>query len=170
MSVLQPVPTSRMITIRAAAPADASLISELIAELALFEKESDQVRTTAADIFRDGFARDPQFRTFIAEWNTQPAGYALFFSYYSSWRGAGLYLEDLFVRPSYRGRGIGTALLARVARTAEMEKRTFLRWSVLDWNQPAQELYRSVGAGFLDRWRTVVLTGESFSRLAAKDM
>jgi len=159
-----------MLTIRTAVAEDAALVRELVSELADFEKESDQVRTTLADISRDGFAESPQFRALIAEWHGQPAGFALFFSYYSSWRGAGLYLEDLFVRPAYRGRGIGTALLARIAHTAEQERRTFVRWAVLNWNQPAVELYTSLGAGFLDQWRTVVLTGEGLRRLAAKNM
>jgi len=98
-----------MLTIRTAAIADAALIRQLIWELADFEKTPDQVQTTEADIARDGFGVDPQFRALIAEWSGHPAGFALFFSYYSTWRGAGFYLEDLFVRPDFRGRGIGRA-------------------------------------------------------------
>src|ERR1700727_1916540 len=98
-----------MPTIRNAVAGDAALISELICELAEFEKASDKVRTTTTDIARDGFGTNPQFRALIAECEGQPAGLALFFSYYSTWRGAGFYLEDLFVRTDYRGHGIGTA-------------------------------------------------------------
>src|SRR5271166_2036978 len=98
-----------MLTIRAATIADAALIRQLIWELAEFEREPDQVRTTEADIARAGFGSHPEFRALIAEWQGQPAAFALFFNYYSTWRGAGIYLEDLFVRPAFRGRGIGTA-------------------------------------------------------------
>ncbi|MGD0791526.1 MAG: GNAT family N-acetyltransferase [Terriglobales bacterium] len=157
-----------MLTIRAATIADAALLRRLIWELADFEKAPDQVRTTEADIARDGFGVNPQFSALIAEWHGQPAGYALFFSYYSTWRGSGLYLEDLFVRPDFRGRGIGTALLARVARAAEQEKRVFVKWEVLNWNQPAIEMYKALGADFLDEWRSVLLTGDGLRKLAEK--
>jgi GNAT superfamily N-acetyltransferase len=157
-----------MLTIRTATIADAALIRQLIWELADFEKEPDQVLTTESDIARDGFGANPQFRALIAEWHGQPAGYAVFFGYYSTWRGAGLYLEDLFIRPDFRGRGIGTALLARVARTAEEENRLFLKWEVLDWNQPAIGMYKAMGADFLDKWRSVFLEGESLRKLAEK--
>ena len=158
-----------MLTIRAATIADAALLRRLIWELADFEKAPEQVRTTEDDIARDGFGANPQFRAFIAEWRGQPAGYALFFGYYSTWRGAGFYLEDLFVRPEFRGRGIGTALFARVARAAERENRSFIRWAVLDWNQPAIEMYKALGADFLDEWRTALLAGDGLRKLAEKD-
>jgi len=157
-----------MLTIRAATIADAALLRRLIWELADYEKEPDQVRTTEADIARDGFGANPQFRAVIAEWLGQPAGFALFFSYYSTWRGAGLFLEDLFVRPDFRGRGIGKALLARVAHAAEQEKSAFIRWEVLNWNQPAIEMYKALGADFLDDWRAVFLEGDGLRKLAEK--
>jgi GNAT superfamily N-acetyltransferase len=158
-----------MLTIRAATIADAALIRQLIWELAEFEKEPDKVRTTEADIARDGFGANPEFRALIAEWHGQPAGFALFFSYYSTWRGAGFYLEDLFVRNEFRGRGIGTTLFARVARLAESENRRFIKWAVLDWNEPAIRMYKSLGSDFLDGWRDVLLTGDNLRRLAEKD-
>lgn len=161
--------SSVMLTIRAATIADSALIRQLIWELADFEKEPDEVRTTEADIARDGFGANPQFRTLIAEWDGQPAGLALFFSYYSTWRGAGLYLEDLYIRPEFRGRGIGRALFARVARAAQQENRSFIKWAVLDWNQPAIEMYTALGGDFLDSWREVMLSGDSLRRLAEKD-
>jgi GNAT superfamily N-acetyltransferase len=157
-----------MLTIRAATIADAALLRRMIWELADFEKEPDQVWTTEADIARDGFGANPQFQALIAEWHGQPAGYALFSSYYSTWRGPGLYLEDLFVRPDFRGRGIGGALLARVARTAEQENRSFLKWEVLHWNQSAIEMYKALGADFLDEWRSVFLTGDGLRKLAER--
>jgi GNAT superfamily N-acetyltransferase len=157
-----------MLTIRAATIADAALLRRLIWELADYEKEPDQVRTTEADIARDGFGANPQFRTFIADWHEQAAGFALFFSHYSTWRGAGLYLEDLFVRPAFRGRGIGKALFASVARAAELENRVFIRWEVLNWNQLAIALYKALGADFLDDWRTVLLAGDDLRKLAER--
>jgi GNAT superfamily N-acetyltransferase len=157
-----------MLTIRAATIADAALIRRMIWELADFEREPDEVLTTEADIARDGFGASPQFQALIAEWEGQPAGYALFFGYYSTWRGAGLYLEDLFVRPDFRGRGIGGALLARVARTAKQEDRRFLKWEVLNWNQPAIDMYKAMGGDFMDEWRSVFLTGDSLRMLAEK--
>ena len=157
-----------MLTIRAATIADAALLRILIWELADYEKAPDKVRTTEADIARDGFGAKPQFRALIADWQGQPAGYALFFSFYSTWRGAGLFLEDLFVRPAFRGRGIGKALLASVARSAEQENRVFIRWEVLNWNQPAIALYKALGADFLDDWRTVLLAGDGLRKLAEK--
>jgi GNAT superfamily N-acetyltransferase len=158
-----------MLTIRDATLADAALIRRLIWELAEFEKEPDAVRTTEADIARDGFGENPQFRALIAEWEGQSAGFALFLSYYSTWRGAGLYLEDLFIRPQFRGRGIGTALFARVARTAEQENRRFIKWAVLDWNQGAIEMYTALGSEFLDGWRDVLLSGDNLRKLAEKN-
>jgi GNAT superfamily N-acetyltransferase len=158
-----------MLTIRTATIADAALIRQLIWELADFEKTPDQVQTTEADIARDGFGVDPQFRALIAEWSGHPAGFALFFSYYSTWRGAGFYLEDLFVRPDFRGRGIGKALFARVARIAQREDRSFIKLSVLNWNQNAIEMYKALGGEFLDEWRDVLLTGNDLHKLAEKD-
>jgi GNAT superfamily N-acetyltransferase len=157
-----------MPTIRNATLADAALLSRLIWELADFEKAPEQVRTTAADIARDGFGASPQFRALIAEWKDEPAGFALFCNYYSTWLGAGMYLEDLFVRPDFRGRGLGTALLASVANIAERENRIFIKWSVLHWNQPAINMYKALGGDFLDDWREVLLTGDSLSKLARK--
>lgn len=158
-----------MLTIRDATFADAALIRRFIWELADFEKAPDQVRTTESDIARDGFGANPLFRALIAEWHGQPAGYALFFHYYSTWRGAGLYLEDLFVRPDFRARGIGTALLARVARIAERDHLVFMKWEVLDWNQAAIEMYKALGADFMDEWRSVFLAGDGLRKLAERD-
>jgi GNAT superfamily N-acetyltransferase len=158
-----------MLTIRPATIADAALLRQLIWELADFEKAANQVCTTEADIARDGFGADPQFRALIAEWNGNPAGYALFFSFYSTWRGAGFYLEDFFVRADFRGRGIGKALLAHVARIAGQERRAFIRWEVLNWNQPAIAMYKALGADFLDDFRLVILAGDSLKKLAGEN-
>lgn len=157
-----------MLIIRPATIQDVPVIRGLILELARYERQVEQVRTTEADLVRAGFSPRPEFRALIAEWDGVAAGFAVFFSHYSTWRGAGLYVEDLFVRTELRGRGIGKALLAQVAGVAEREKRVFIRWAVLDWNQPAIGLYGKLGADFLDEWRTVLLTGESLKRLAGK--
>lgn len=157
-----------MLIVRMATVGDVPLIRQLIAELADYEGQSEQLTTTEADISRDGFGRRPEFRALIAEWQGVPAGFAIFCSHYSTWRGAGLYLDDLFVRSEFRRRGIGTALLARVAGVAEQEKRFFIRWAVLGWNQPAIELYAKLGADFMDEWQTVLVAGGGLKKLAER--
>jgi GNAT superfamily N-acetyltransferase len=157
-----------MLTIRPATVTDAALLRSFIWELADFEKEPDEVRVTAEDLARDGFGARPKFRALIAEWEGQSAGYALFFDYYSTWRGAGIYLEDVFVRPPFRGRGIGTALLARVAQIASQENCVLMKWEVLHWNQPAIDLYKAMGGQFMEEWRSVLLMGDDLKKLADK--
>ncbi|HLB89047.1 MAG TPA: GNAT family N-acetyltransferase [Terriglobales bacterium] len=156
-----------MLSIRPATVNDVTLLKTLIRELAELEREPDAVVITEADLLRDGFGPQPKFRALIAEWNGQPAGYAFFFGFYSTWEGRpGLFLEDLFVRPQFRGRGIGKSLLASVSRIAQQENCYGIRWEVLDWNEPAIEFYHSLGAKFLDEWRSVLLGGEAMQRLA----
>jgi GNAT superfamily N-acetyltransferase len=123
---------------------------------------------TEADLLRDGFSDSPKFRALMAEWDGKPAGYAFFFDYYSTFEGrAGLFLEDIYVRDQYRGKGIGKALLSRVASVAQEEKCFGVRWQVLDWNAPAIDFYKKLGARFLDEWKTVSLDGEALTRVAA---
>jgi GNAT superfamily N-acetyltransferase len=156
-----------MLSIRPATVNDAPLLRALIRELAEYERELDQVEITDADLVRDGFGPHPKFRALVAEWNGQPAGYALFFGFYSTWVGRpGLFLEDLFVRQEFRGKSIGKSLLAAVAAIAQKENCYGIRWEVLDWNQPAIDFYKSLGATFLDQWKSVLLTGESLKRIA----
>lgn len=157
-----------MFSIRAATVQDVGLLRSMIRELAEFEHELEWVTIREEDLARDGFGEDPRFRALVAEWDGQPAGYALFFGYFSTWTGRGLFLEDLFVREAYRGRGIGKALLARVARIAVHEQCYGIHWEVLRWNEKAIELYKALGAEFRDQWRPVLLTGESLRRLAEK--
>lgn len=155
-----------MLLIRPAAISDAALLRTMIRELAEFEHELDLVTITAEALARDGFGENPKFRAWIAEWEGQAAGYAVVFGYYSTWAGRGLFLEDLFVRERFRGRGIGKALLAAVARIAVQEQCYGIHWEVLDWNEKAIELYTALGAAFRDQWRPVLLTGEALQRLA----
>ena len=157
-----------MLRIRPATVNDVALLRSMIRELAEFERELEWVTIREEDLARDGFGEHPRFRALIGEWDGQPAGYALFFNYFSTWVGRGLFLEDLFVRENFRKKGIGKALLAEVARVAVDERCYGIHWEVLDWNQKAIELYKALGAEFRDQWRPVLLTGDALSRLAAK--
>jgi len=157
-----------MLRIRNATIDDAGLLRTMIGELAEFERELENVTIREEDLARDGFGENPRFRALIAEWDGQPAAYALFFETYSTWVGRGLFLEDLFVRESLRGHGIGKALLAEVARVAVDQGCYGIQWEVLDWNENAIEMYKSLGAEFRDQWRPVLLTGDALGRLAEK--
>jgi GNAT superfamily N-acetyltransferase len=156
-----------MLAIRPAAEKDMPLLSEMIHEFARFEKLSAAV--TEADLARDGFGTDPKFRVLLAEWEGKPAGYAFFFGYYSTFEGRpAIFLEDLYVRREFRSKGIGKALMARVAAIAKQENCFGMRWEVLDWNTPAIDFYRNMGATFLDAWKNVMLKGEAFEALAGE--
>lgn len=154
-----------MLTIRTAKRSDVPVLRQMIWELAEYANKSEQVRTTESDIARDGFGAQPEFRALLAEWCGEAAGFAIFLNHYSTWTGAGLYLEDLFVRRELRRKGIGKALVSAVACVAVEEKRIFLRWVVLDWNEPAISFYEKLGADLVDEWRTAVLAGESLKKL-----
>jgi len=158
-----------MLNIRPATADDAALLKKMIGELAEFERLSHEVIITENDLLRDGFGTHPKFRAIIAHWNGEPAGYAFIYTSYSTFKGrTGIFLEDLFVRQQFRGKGIGKALLAEVARIAREEKCYGVRWEVLDWNQPAIDFYQSLGAEFRDPWRSVALGGEPLNKLAEK--
>lgn len=154
-----------MLSIRPADAKDVSTLNILIHEFAAFEHLP--VAATEAALLRDGFGEQPRFRVLMAEWKSQPAGYAFFFDYYSTFEGRpGLFLEDIYVRDQYRGKGIGKALLARVASIAKEHNCFGVRWEVLDWNTPAIEFYKNLGATFLNEWKTVNLDGDALDRLA----
>jgi GNAT superfamily N-acetyltransferase len=156
-----------MLSIRPATIKDASLLASMILELAEYEKLAHEVGVTAESIARDGFDPKPKFRAIIAEVDGKPAGYAVFFGFYSTFQGrAGLFLEDLYVRPSLRKQGIGQALLNYVARIAWEEDYFCMRWEVLDWNKPAIDFYRRLGAVFLDEWKAVMLIGDPLQAAA----
>ena len=154
-------------TIRTATPADIPQILAFIRALAAYEREPDAVTATEGDLKRDGFGPNPFYSCLIAERDGQPAGFAFYFFNYSTWMGRpGLYLEDIFVQPEFRGLGIGKALLVKVAAIAVEKGCPRLQWEVLDWNTPAIEFYRAMGAEFLDEWRNVRMTGDALKRLA----
>jgi GNAT superfamily N-acetyltransferase len=156
---------STMLSIRPAQATDVPLLKKMIHEFAAFERLP--VATTEADLTRDGFGDQPKFRVLIAESDTQPAGYAFFFEYYSTFHGRhGLFLEDIYVRSQFRGKGIGRALFACVAAIAQQENCFGLRWQVLDWNTSAIDFYQKLGATFLDEWKTLNLEGDPLDRLA----
>ena len=154
-------------TIRTATPADVPQILSFIRALAAYEREPDAVTATEADLMRDGFGLNPFYSCLIAEHDGQPAGFAFYFFNYSTWMGRpGLYLEDIYVQPEFRGLGIGKALLQQIAAIAVEKNCPRLQWEVLDWNTPAIDFYRAMGAEFLDEWRNVRVTGPALARLA----
>lgn len=154
-------------TIRPATPADIPQILAFIRALAAYEREPDAVTATESGLLRDGFGPHPFYSCLMAEQDGRPAGFALYFFNYSTWMGRpGLYLEDLFVSPEFRGLGIGKALLKKVAAVAVEQGCRRLQWEVLDWNTPAIDFYRAMGAEFLDEWRNVRVSGEALTRLA----
>lgn len=152
------------LSIRAAVAGDVPLLKRMIDEFAGFEE--DEAHITEDALLRDGFGVQPKFRALIAEWEKQPAGYALFFEYYSTFRGgSGLFLEDIYIRDQFRGKGIGKAFFARLAAMALRENRVGIMFNVLDWNEAAISFYRSIGATFLDSWKTICLEGRALEAI-----
>jgi len=156
-----------MLTLRDAVPADAPLILQYIRELAEYERAPEQAVATEADILAHGFGDHPLIHVVMAEWQGQPAGFALWFFNFSTWEGRpGLYLEDLFIRPEFRGHGIGKALLKRLARIALDRGCARYVWQVLDWNTPSLDFYEAQGAQVLREWLTCRVEGEALEKLA----
>lgn len=161
--------TTEGLSVRPATIHDAATLNILIHELAEFEHLLHETSVTEEDIIRDAFGENPKFRAIIAEYEGEPAGYAITFDFYSTFQGrTGLFLEDIYVRPQYRNKGIGKAILACVAGIAWREKYFCMRWEVLDWNKTAIDFYKSLGAVFLDEWKAVCLIGEPLQALAEK--
>lgn len=138
--------------IRPARAADVPAMFALVKELALFEKAPEQVTNSEADMLRDGFGEQPVFRSLVAECEGQVVGLAIFFVKYSTWKGKGLYLDDLIVTETYRGRGIGLALLKAYLEEARRSGARQVHWQVLDWNQLAIDLYKKMGASLEAEW------------------
>lgn len=158
-----------MLKLRQATAKDIPQILSFIRELAEYERAPNPVSCTEKDLRRDGFGPSPKFRVIIAEWNGDPAGMAFFFHNYSTWQGQpGIFIEDLFVRPQFRGKGIGGALMTKLAQTAIAEKCHGIRWEVLDWNKPALDVYRHLGAKFREGWKIMQITGQELRELAKR--
>ncbi len=154
--------------IRPATPADVATILRFIRDLAAFEREPDAVDATEETLHAALFGAHPAAEAVIAE-DGETLGFALFFHNFSTWTGRrGLYLEDLYVTPAARGRGIGTALLRHLAGLALDRGCARFEWAVLDWNAPAIALYRAMGAVALDDWTVQRVTGDALSRLAGR--
>ena len=155
--------------IRDAVPQDVPLILAMIRELAEYEREPDAVEATEELLASALFAPQPALFCLIAETDTgEPAGFALWFLNFSTWLGRhGIYLEDLYVRPPFRGQGYGKALLAELAAICTERGYGRLDWWVLDWNEPAIAFYRSIGAVPMDEWTVHRVTGDPLRDLAA---
>jgi GNAT superfamily N-acetyltransferase len=158
------------ITIRPAAEHETPLVLDFIRRLAQYERLEHEMEATEEDLRQTLFGSHPYAEVVFACEAGTPLGFALFFHNYSTFKGRpGLYLEDLFVLPAARRRGIGRLLLAWLARTAVRRGCARLEWAVLDWNEPSIQFYRSLGAVPMDEWTTFRLTGEALSALAAGD-
>ncbi len=163
------VTTARDFTIRAATPNDVDDLTRLVRELAAYEKEPDAA-TATPDHFREAlFPADgnPAAYGHVAERDGRVVGMAIWFVSFSTWTGRhGIWLEDLFVEPEQRGLGIGKAFLVRLAQVCLERGWTRFEWTVLDWNAPSIEFYRSQGAVALDEWTTYRVHGDALERLA----
>ncbi|MET4256075.1 GNAT superfamily N-acetyltransferase [Bradyrhizobium sp. S3.12.5] len=155
------------LNIRRARPGEAGLVLSFVCELAEYEKLSHEVEATEADIADALFGADPRLFCAIAEWNGEPVGFAVWFLNFSTFSGRhGIYLEDLYVRPSHRGRGLGKALLVHLAKECVDNGWSRLQWAVLDWNAPSIAFYKSLGAALLDDWTLCRVSGPALMRLA----
>jgi diamine N-acetyltransferase len=158
------------VTIRPARPTDVGLIYALVRELADYERLSHDVDSTQEQIGAALFGPQPGVFCDLAEWGGAPAGFALWFLNFSTFRGRhGLYLEDIFVRPALRGKGIGKALMRNLARHCVERGYARFEWTVLDWNELSIAFYRSIGANLLDDWRVCRMSGEALANFAAQE-
>ncbi len=158
--------TLKNFNIRPAIAEDTGIILELIKGLAEYEKLLNEVKATEESIKKYMFDQK-MAEAVIAEYEGSHVGFALFFHNFSTFMGKpGIYLEDLFVKSEYRGKGFGKALLKHVAQIAIERNCGRYEWSVLDWNEPSIEFYKSLGAKFMDQWRTMRVTGEALKTLA----
>ncbi len=159
--------TDGSLAIRPARPGEASLVFQFVRELAEYEKLEHEVQATEAMIDAALFGEQPRVFCDIAEWDGEPVGFAVWFLNFSTFSGRpGIYLEDIFVRPAFRGRGVGKALMVHLARKCVENGWARLQWSVLDWNTPSIEFYKSLGGVLLDEWTVVRVSGDALTRLA----
>lgn len=156
------------LSIRPAVTADAATIAGFVRALASYEKLEHEVKATEADVVRDLFGTDPKVFCEIAEWEGAPVGFALWFYTYSTFQGRhGIWLEDIFVDPAMRGKGIGKALLVNLARRCVAEELGRFEWWVLNWNEPSIDFYKSQGGVMQDEWTKVRIDGEALAKLGA---
>ena len=159
--------TNREFQIKPATTADVAVILQLIRELAEYERAPNDAIATEAGLREVLFGNAPAAHVFIAREGEEPVGFAVYFFNFSTWLGRpGLYLEDLFVRPEHRGKGYGRALLVRLAQAAHERGCGRMEWAVLDWNDPAIQFYRKLGAKPMDEWTVFRLTEDGIARLA----
>ncbi len=157
------------LSIRPARPGEAGLVLSLVRELAVYEKLEDEVVATDAMMDEALFGKHPRAFCDIAEWNGEPVGLTVWFYNFSTFSGrCGIYLEDLYVREELRGKGIGKALLVRLAKRCADENLSRLEWSVLDWNTPSIDFYKAMGAELLDEWTTCRVSGHALTALGGQ--
>lgn len=157
------------LAIRRAAKDDAALIFGFVAKLAEYEKLSHEVEATPGQLAEALFGPEPKVFCDIAEWEGEPVGFALWFYTFSTFQGRhGIWLEDLYVEPQLRGKGIGKALLAHLAKRCAEEKLGRLEWWVLDWNEPSIAFYKAQGAAMQDEWTVCRVSGAELVELAEK--
>ncbi|XP_064207656.1 thialysine N-epsilon-acetyltransferase-like [Anguilla rostrata] len=167
-------------TVRAAKPEDCKDVHRMIKELAAYDKMPDHVQTSHEDLEKYGFSANPAFQCFVAEVPEEhkskeghtTVGYIVYFYTFSTWKGRSMYLEDIYVMPEFRGKGIGKALLSKVAAVARENQCVHLQLTVLDWNTPSQGFYFSNGAQDLTTivgWRVLRFNGDALDKLAKKD-
>ena len=155
------------LAIRAAQPSDGALILSLVRELAEYEKLSAEMDATEEIIAAALFCREPRLFCDIAMWNGEGVGFSTWFLNYSTFKGShGIFIEDLFVRPAYRGRGVGKGLMASLARRCMNEGYGRCEWAVLGWNAPSIAFYKSIGAQIREDWRICRLSGQALASFA----
>jgi GNAT superfamily N-acetyltransferase len=158
-----------MLKIRQATIEDALVLTELIRQMAEYDRLGNEVSVLEEDVVRDGFGATPRFRALLAEYDGKIAGYALFFPFYSSFQGRpALFLDDLYVREPFRKHGIGVALVAHVCRIAVSESFFAVRCEMLDWNQPSIDFYGKLDAVFMNEWKSALLIGDALQATAQK--
>jgi len=157
------------VQIRRARPGEAGLVLSFVRELAEYEKLLGEFEASEADIDAALFGDNPRLFCEIAEWQSEPVGFAVWFFNFSTFSGRpGIFLEDLFVRPGHRGKGIGKAMLVHLAQECVANGWSRLQWAVLDWNTPSIEFYKSLGAVLMDEWTVCRVSGPALSALAER--
>jgi diamine N-acetyltransferase len=157
------------LSIRRAEPADAALVYELVCALADYEKLRHEVDATPEEIAKALFAPEPRLFCDLAEWDGEAAGFVVWFLNFSTFRGRhGIYLEDVFVKPDFRGRGIGKALMRHLARTCVDNGYARFEWAVLDWNAPSIAFYQSIGDEIKGEWKVCRMSGPALAKFAGQ--